>query len=252
MATPRAPRLGALITASLVLLDQLKAYLGIDPDDTSQDASLQQALDVAEASILNLTGYTATAEERTERFSSVRATQIVMTAARPIDEALPVTAEARHCDTGWSTVWATVLRPELGKVRIGGNTGVCDCPCGRPWPDPYRWRGSRYDVVRLAYTTVAMADAFGGTVPSDFLYAIMRTAAAVWSQSPAAVQAGAAAVAGADQILSSVSVGSVSESYDTSSSFGAGSAGWMPNSTAGLTAALAPYMVGRGRAQTAW
>jgi len=248
MATPR---LGQLRTASLVTLEQLKAYLGIDPDDSSQDTALQQALDVAEATLLNLTGYTATAEERTERFSSVRASQLIMTAARPIDEALPVTAEARHCDTGWSTVWATVLRPELGKVRIAGSTGVCDCPCGRPWPEPYRWRGARYDVVRVAYSTMAMAAAFGGEVPADFLYAIMRTAAAVWGSSPSAVQAGAAAVAGAEQVLSSVAVGSVSESYDTSSPF-AVSTGWLPSSTAGLTAALAPYMVGRGRAQTAW
>ena len=69
----------------------------------------------------------------------------------------------------------------------------------------------------------------------------MRTAAAVWGSSPSAVQAGAAAVAGAEQVLSSVAVGSVSESYDTSSPF-AVSTGWLPSSTAGLTAALAPYM----------
>ena len=78
MATPRAPRLGQLRTASLVTLEQLKAFLGIDPDDSSQDTALQQALDVAEATLLNLTGYTATAEERTERFSSVRASQLIM------------------------------------------------------------------------------------------------------------------------------------------------------------------------------
>lgn len=220
----------------LATLDQLKTLLGISLSDSSQDAALQLTLDSAEASILDLTGYSLTAlTNRVDIFEDQRVGSVMTLSKRPVS-GTPVIEGRTHTDTSFTTLRGSMPNPSSGDVRLlgfGDNivSGSWEFPPRAEPAGVFKWRGYTWGVVRVTYNVAALAAPY----PADLVTGLLQM-----------VQASYASIASGN--LTSLTVGEVSETYAVGDALATQNAGvGIPPGAAGL---LARHM--RRRALVAW
>ena len=220
----------------LATLTQLKTLLGISLSDSSQDGALQLVLDSAEATILDLTGYSLTAlTGRVDYFEDQRVGSVMTLSKRPVS-GTPVVEGRTHYDTTFTTLRGSIPNVNSGDIRLlGFGSDVpsvhAEFPPREAPPGIFKWRGYTWGVVRVTYNVAALAAPY----PWDLVTGLLQV-----------VQAAYSSVASGN--LTSLTVGNVSETYAVGDALATQNAGvGIPPGAAGL---LARHM--RKRALVAW
>jgi len=149
--------------STLVTLDQAKERLGIAPANTTEDVSIQLALDSAEEHLVELYGYTFTAGEKTDILRNKRLQDQIFLAYRPVTSITSAKARYRGADSEVYDLEPDLIDPDEGIIAL--------------WPDPEalfppsywynyspfniitRWRYQNWPVVTVVYQVTALEEA---------------------------------------------------------------------------------------------